>query len=86
MGNEGVQNFIQTYKQNNVGLSELSDKINEITCPHSWYKKGELQMVCLSEEPMLDTSASVTTQLSGGKKTLKRNKHQKRRTKRRKYK
>ena len=85
----GVQYFIEDYRENNVGiseLSELSDKINEITCPHSWYKKGELQMVCLSEEPILDTSASATTQLSGGKKTLKRKKHPKRRTNRRKYK
>ena len=28
---------------------EISDKINNFSCPESWYKSGEFQMTCLSE-------------------------------------
>ena len=30
-------------------IIEISDRINNFSCPESWYKSGEFQMTCLSE-------------------------------------
>jgi hypothetical protein len=44
-----LQEIVENSQISKQKAIEISDRINNFSCPESWYKSGEFQMTCLSE-------------------------------------
>jgi hypothetical protein len=42
-----LQEIVENAQMSKQKAVEISDRINNFSCPESWYKGGEFQMTCL---------------------------------------
>ena len=42
-----LQEIVENAQMSKQKAVEISDRINNLSCPESWYKSGDFQMTCL---------------------------------------